>query len=573
MERIRVIDYLKTFAILGVLLFHLGVISNGYLGVEVFFVVSGFLMMGKFKKDIEKNSFKPIKYILTRIFTFLPLISIVGILSLMLGFWYMLPDDYENLAQSIIASNLFANNLLQAITIKDYWNVANIYKPLMHTWYVGVLIQCLIFLTCILWGISKISKKYVKNTLIIVTIISFVFFCLPLFSDSDKFYLFPFRLFEITFGCLITYFPSSNLSNKTKSILGNVGIACVLFMLFSRISIFSSVRILIVIISTSLAIWGHESNKGYLAINEGVYRAFTLPGKYSYDVYIWHQAVIAFLYYSVFNELNSKMICMTFGATILLCLLSVSLRNKMKIYNWSHNKALFALVTAIIGCTVSFYVYMHAGVVRNVPELGIDVNNVHRHMHAEYCDIPYSWDVDFCQSDKIHVLVFGDSFGRDFANILKESKYSDQLEISYCFGYDLYGKENRLKQADYVFYGSNVWDTPKGLDDIPSDKLYRVGNKKFGNSNGIIYANRNKEWYKDQMVKLSENMIDNNNAMKEVYGDHYIDMITPLMVNDYIRVFTDDGYYISQDCSHLTKQGAEFYARILNLDFLLSKTD
>ncbi len=51
----------------------------------------------------------------------------------------MLPDDFENTAQSIVATNFFGNNVLQSITTKNYWDVVNEYKPLMHTWYVGLI--------------------------------------------------------------------------------------------------------------------------------------------------------------------------------------------------------------------------------------------------------------------------------------------------------------------------------------------------------------------------------------------------------------------------------------------------
>lgn len=78
MKRIRTIDYLKTFAIIGVLLFHVGIIQNGYLGVEVFFVITGFLMIQGINEDINKERFKPVQYIFKRIASFWPLVAIVG---------------------------------------------------------------------------------------------------------------------------------------------------------------------------------------------------------------------------------------------------------------------------------------------------------------------------------------------------------------------------------------------------------------------------------------------------------------------------------------------------------------
>lgn len=191
-------------------------------------------------------------------------------------------------------------------------------------------------------------------------------------------------------------------------------------------------------------------------------------------------------------------------------------------------------------------------------------------MHAEYVDIPYSWNNDFEDDDKIHVLVMGDSYGRDFANILNESSISDSIEISYKFGSDTSLIKDRIAQADFVFYGSSSWTIPKSLSDgIDDEKLYIVGNKEFGKSNGIIYKNKNKDWYFDQAALLSDEFLLQNNALRGIYADHYIDMIQPLLVQyNQIRVFTDDGYFISQDCRHLTKHGAQYYAKLLNFDFI-----
>lgn len=572
MIRIQAIDYLKTFAITGVLLFHIGLVNNGYLGVEVFFVVGGFLMIQGINQDISGNNYNPIKYIFKRVASFWPLIAVMSALSLIAGYFCMLPDDYENLAESVIAANVFSNNFLQAITTKNYWNIVNTYKPLMHTWYIGVLVQAIVFLSILLWVVSKMfkGKNGIRNTLIFVTIVSLLAYCLPIFSSSDKFYFFPFRLFEITIGCLIHYLPKSGLSKKKLTLIGNLGIMVIIFLLFAGVSIQGNVGLVLVVLSTAVVIWSHGNTCEDYGIDEKVYNIITMPGRYSYDVYIWHQAVIAFLYYSVFQELNMILVCLVIILTAALSAVSIIIRKKLKILNGVWKRMAFSVVIAVIGGTLSGYIYLHAGVVRDVPELGIAKANVHRNMHAEYVDIPYSWDSDFEDDNKIHILILGNSFGRDFANILNESEYSEQLEISYIYSTDISQEKDRVLQADYVFYGANEWRIPKELDDIPSEKLYIVGNKSFGNSNGIIYVNRNREWYFDQRADMPEDMILNNNALRGIYGDHYIDMISPLLDrNNRIKVFSDDRFYISQDCKHLTKQGAKYYSRILDLDFLI----
>ena len=133
------IDLLKTWAIIAVVLFHCGILTRGYLGVDIFFVISGYFMMKGYLKESQGGKYSYIKSTTRKVIRFWPLIIIVCLLSMALGYFTMLPDDYENLAESVVASIAFANNILSAITAKDYWNISNNYKPLMHLWYIGVL--------------------------------------------------------------------------------------------------------------------------------------------------------------------------------------------------------------------------------------------------------------------------------------------------------------------------------------------------------------------------------------------------------------------------------------------------
>ena len=571
MRRIRVIDYLKTVAIIGVVLYHCGIIKNGYLGVEVFFVVSGYLMIKKISKSIDEDIFHPVSYLAGRVASFWPLIAVSGLLALLVGFLGMLPDDYENLAQSVIASNLFVNNVLQAITTKNYWDIVNCYKPLMHTWYIGVLLQTVVFLCFVLWGGKKILNISVKSSLCVITVISFIGFCLPFFSDADKFYWFPFRLFEITLGCLIPYIGLNLQSKKTNIIICISSFWLILFVMFSGYDTIVFWGKIIVLISTCLVILTCDKAGEDYVVSEKIFSVISLPGKYSYDVYIWHQIVIAFMFYSFFSETEPIMIGLVILVTFVLSVCSVQIRKKCSGLSKTSVRLALASVLALAGGAVSFAIYLNAGVVRDVPELGISTKDVHRNMHAEYCDIPYAWNKDFEDSNKVHVLVLGNSFARDFANILNESELSQQIEISYLYGADTSAEKDRVAEADYIFYGTDSWNIPRDFPSIPNNKLYIVGKKSFGKSNGIIYKNRKKDWYFDQRVQIPDDKILINNAIRGIYGEHYIDMMNPLLdESNNIKVFTDDNHFISQDCRHLTKYGAQYYARILDLDFIIN---
>lgn len=223
---------------------------------------------------------------------------------------------------------------------------------------------------------------------------------------------------------------------------------------------------------------------------------------------------------------------------------------------------------AVLVMTPSAYLYLHAGVVRNVPELDVVKGKEHRGMFGEYCDRVYQYK-DFPKEDnsKINVLVEGYSFGRDFANVLLESQYADSINLCYTFLLEDEGVDALVRQADYVF-------TYRGKQDVPqfvwqnaknTDSIFGIGTKNYGSCNGIIYARRNADNYFDLTAKLSAGYENLNADWKQQWGDKYIDLLSLAMVDDtHVQVFTDDNRYISQDCRHLTQGGAQWYARMID---------
>ena len=366
----------------------------------------------------------------------------------------------------------------------------------------------------------------------------------------------------------MVYLPTIKIRDNVKKIIAGLCTGVILLLIFF-IDISGLVAVLIMVGATFMLLWTEVSLGDIGKCNEKVYRLITIPGRYSYDIYIWHQIIVAFCYYFVYHELNIFMVLLVCIATAVFSTFSINVSKKVSKAIRKNSRFVVISVLLIGSGVCSLLIYIKAGVVRDIPELGIDVDNAYRNMHAQYVDVPYSWDKDFEDESKIHVLVMGNSFGRDFANILNESSISDKIEVSYLFGNEASSELDRIEQAEFVFYGTNGWEIPNWIiENINSEKLYIVGNKSFGNSNGIIYVNKNKVDYFSQRVKLSEDFLLHNAECKALYGDNYIDMITPLLEGDRIQVFTDDSYFISQDGKHLTKYGAQYYARILDLSFI-----
>jgi len=307
--------------------------------------------------------------------------------------------------------------------------------------------------------------------------------------------------------------------------------------------------------------------------------AFAAIGKRSLSIYLWHQVFIAYMYYALVEKLTIPAACILFLTIGIISAFSYRFIEIPLSTITSKGKTFTVLLPTFAMCialiATGFIIYLKAGVIRNVPELGITTDNIQRGMHAAYCDIPYSWDRDFTDSQKTKILVVGNSFARDWANILNESTFSDDIEISYFFLDESNFKEriHRIEDADYVFYalGPDTGSIPQTiLNSVPEKKLYIVGNKNFGSPNGIVYAQRYKDDYFDSAVHISEDIISHNAKYKELYNNHYIDLITPVQnTSDMIFVFTDTNHFISQDTLHLTKYGAQYYARILDFSWLI----
>ena len=470
---------------------------------------------------------------------------------------------------------MFANNILQCITTRNYWDVVNEYKPLMHTWYVGIIMQFYIIVPLLLFLVNKFIGKNKKEwTIGVLTAICAVSLLLYLISDNgaSKFYLLPFRLYEMCIGAII-FFISEKFHPiripRYIDILFVLLYACVLVLVFANLNIIDrTTKLLLVVATTSILILIMP----LLKISESALfsnKFLASIGCASYSIFIWHQVVYACTRYSFTSALTRIDIFLI--TTVLIIFLSfLSYRYIEKLpktkYVWTIVIVLFMMTTGI-----SLIVYVNAGVVRDVPELNISKGDVKRGIWAEYCDRGYNYDKEFSQSDKPKWFIIGNSYGRDFVNIITESDIKDSVEISYSDMLSYEKFQTRFHAADVVFL-STLGLNEATIENVkkycaPNTRFIVVGEKNFGECNGQVYRHRNKSYYFDMTNKMMANFEAKNNILKAKYQDNFIDLISLVMQpNGEVRLFTDNNKFISQDCRHLTQDGAKYFAKLIHWD-------
>lgn len=360
------IDGLWAYAVIAVIIFHLGFLPNGYLGVDIFFVISGFLITSIIYKELTNNSFSIWKFYERRIRRIIPLLLFITTTAFLIGLFVMLPDDLENLAQSVVASNFSANNILMLITSADYWATKNEYKPLMHTWSLGIEEQYYLIYPFLLLLVSRIRSRFVFHFLILISLISIVFF-LFYGNPASRFYLLQYRFFELSIGGFfaIAFFGKTLFNPFIKYVfsLSALGIlVCLLTPGLSNQFLIISTTILTVILLTT---GGLVSEKNFISKYVFQNPIAVYIGKISFSLYLWHQLIFAFSRYAYYEKITISNSLMLVSLTFLLSIFTYHF-----IENPFRNRKLFSTkkvltilnITFLLSTSSALFIYFIGGV-------------------------------------------------------------------------------------------------------------------------------------------------------------------------------------------------------------------
>ncbi len=294
MEYRREIDGLRALAVLPVILFHAGfqTFSGGFVGVDVFFVISGYLITTILIEDIENKRFSIVTFYERRARRILPALYFLLALVSFVATIMMLPSQLKDYGQSVLATVSFLSNFYFYLKT-DYWAQSSEFLPLLNTWSLGVEEQYYILFPVFLFLAWRFGKSRVLLILVLMTLVSFL---LSEWGWQNKslanFYLAPTRAWELFSGAIAAFTAKKRgiQKNQALSILGLVAIVFAIFT-FDKTTPSPSRYMLIPVAGTLLFIL--FAGKNTLVANLLSSNVLVGIGLISYSTYLWHQPILA----------------------------------------------------------------------------------------------------------------------------------------------------------------------------------------------------------------------------------------------------------------------------------------
>ena len=298
------IDGLRALAVLPVVLYHAGIpfFTGGFIGVDIFFVISGFLITSTLLKDLSENNFSLAAFYERRGRRILPALTAVVIFCLIAGSRLLMSGSLRSFSRSALWLSFFSSNIFFKNEF-GYFDAAADTKPLLHTWSLSVEEQFYVFFPILLFCGWKYAKKHVVKALVGLALISFIASCLGVKHDpTAAFYDIHYRAWELAIGSILAFafhppvgFHLPELSQKRREALAALGLICILapVFLYTNHTPFPGFSALPPCLGAFLLIW---TNTGGCTVVGKLLstRPAVGIGLMSYSLYLWHWPLLVF---------------------------------------------------------------------------------------------------------------------------------------------------------------------------------------------------------------------------------------------------------------------------------------
>jgi peptidoglycan/LPS O-acetylase OafA/YrhL len=290
------IDGLRGIAVAGVVAYHFGLgLPGGYGGVDIFFVISGFLIAGIIKSELERGTFSIANFYVRRIRRILPALTVCLIATSIAAALFLFPDDFKSYGQSLKAAALSVSNF-HFMHMKGYFDVEATQKPLLHTWSLGVEEQFYVVFPVMLLLLFKYARTSMLGVLWVVVVASFAYSCFGVATSPDiAFFSTAGRAWELGLGALLAYgavsAPSTQARAQAEAAIGAALIAICFLFYTDRIG-FPGLAALPLCLGAALIIHSGAATTPVASLLSS--RPLVGLGLISYSVYLWHWPLLVF---------------------------------------------------------------------------------------------------------------------------------------------------------------------------------------------------------------------------------------------------------------------------------------
>ena len=312
------IDGLRAVAVISVILFHLELIlfdyvlfQGGFVGVDIFFVISGYLIARIFIIETNDKIYSTKNFLIKRLRRLAPLLLTVLLVSLIAGYLIQFPNEFYELSNDVFSSSLFVSNF-DFYLEDNYFAIENSRKPLLHTWSLSLEAQIyLLFLLLFILFNKNLLSNYSFFTLFFILLISLLIGHLIKMSPEIKFYLIQSRMWEFLAGSLLSIYKFKYKFSKIEKFTNSaawqtVGISLIVLpiLIFNEFTPHPSLFTAIPVIGT-LMILSINHKDLLFPVKFLINRKIIFVGMISYSLYLWHYPAIVFSRIFSINELDN----------------------------------------------------------------------------------------------------------------------------------------------------------------------------------------------------------------------------------------------------------------------------
>lgn len=427
------IDGLRAIAVLSVLFFHMEIrsFSGGYVGVDMFFVISGYLITTIIIREIATNEFSIARFYERRFRRIVPALTVVLAFSLALGAVLFAPPALVRLSKSAIASLLFSSNVL-FYSEWGYFDSPAKFKPLLHTWSLAVEEQFYIVFPLLLILIARWSSRRYDKWLVTLGLVSFIACILGMrFDASGAFYLIPTRAWELILGSLLaTSALPVPQTRHTRELLSVLGITLIVFSIlyYTPDTHYPGVAAIIPTLGTALVIYSGIGGAS-LVCKILSFSPLVAIGLISYSLYLWHWPILVYVKHYSITQLNNVQIGAMMSVIFIISIISwryVEKPFRDKMFLARRPKLLLAsMATPIIVIAIGAFLIANGGFRNRYKSSLIESFDARdpeweRWMICENKESKISSHQDLCDigdsGSKLSFLLWGDSHARALAS-------------------------------------------------------------------------------------------------------------------------------------------------------------